>query len=103
MAVLSASDRARVARLWCRFVYRAVGGGTAVLNQADALAAVSSIDDSWEGLPNALPNPGTASVAQNFNSLLPLPFRTIATTEEKGTMLEIFFRVKYNSNEMGGT
>lgn len=75
MALLADVDRVRV---WAQAMREnALTGGWGALTKADLRAAVDATD-AW--IDSAQ---GAAAPASGYNSALPLPFRTVATTQQK--------------------
>lgn len=93
MALMSASDRARAARILTVEIY-VRPNSIAIMNYDALLAAIGAIDDAMEGTPASMPNQGQ-SVALNLNAMLSEPFKSTASPAQKSTALGIWAQVKY--------
>lgn len=97
MAAMSAADIAKAARIYAR----QVNGIAISVNHDDIVAAVTALDNAFEGLPTALPNQAQ-SVALNMNAVLPDPYKSAASTPQKSALLAIWAGVKYGWITSGG-
>jgi hypothetical protein len=91
MAVLSSADIQRVARIFARRVYGSVVGSC---HHSDIVAAVTAMDNAFEGTVSALPGTSGQSVINRLNQVFSIPFSN-ASASDKGTLLAIWAGVKY--------
>src|SRR5262245_54446530 len=91
MAAMTDDELNLAARHYAVQAYRDT---VADLNHADIRAAVAAIDGALEGPPTALPNQA-ASLAVNFNQVLPSPFKGTSTLAQKSILMASTVGVKY--------
>jgi len=84
---LTVAESRRAARKLCRKIFR---NATANQNLDDVAAAITSIDDLMNALPDTLDS--TKTVKQNIVSNLPQPFKRESTPQQKGLALAEWVR-----------
>lgn len=99
MAVMSAADRARVARIFARQVY---GGSTVcIVNHTDLVTNVGLMDDMLENTAANLPGTAGQSIAVRLNAVWQAPVSGISVAE-RSTLFSILISVKYGFIVGGG-
>lgn len=98
MAAMSDVDRAKAARIICR---RWGLSNIATVTQADVLAAVAAVDNTFEGTVASLPGTAGQSVIVRVNASLPAPFSGVSV-EMKSLLLAVWAGVKYGLIDSGG-